>query len=119
MKRAARLRLLVFSAGLLCAQSWDKFSRPPDVANASYGPHERNVVDLWKAKSDKPAPLVVFIHGGGFRAGDKTNLSPVLLDLCLGRGVSVAAINYRLTQQAPYPAAMHDGARSPVPEVEG
>ena len=41
----------------------------PDIANEHYGPHERNVLDLWKAKSDKPTPLVVFIHGGGFRAG--------------------------------------------------
>ncbi len=39
----------------------------PDEENVKYGPHERNVLDLWMAKSDKPAPLVLFIHGGGFR----------------------------------------------------
>ena len=89
-----------------------KLSRPPDLANASYGPHERNVLDLWKARADRPAPLVIFIHGGGFRAGDKSALNPVLLDLCLDAGISVAAINYRLSQHAPYPAPMHDGARA-------
>ena len=41
----------------------------PDLENVSYGPHERNVLDLWKAKSDAPTPLVVYIHGGGFRGG--------------------------------------------------
>ena len=43
----------------------------PTHANVSYGPHERNVLDVWLAKSDKPAPLVVFIHGGGWISGDK------------------------------------------------
>ena len=40
----------------------------PDLVKVHYGDHERQVLDFWKAKSDKPTPLVVFIHGGGFRA---------------------------------------------------
>jgi len=48
----------------------------PDMANVSYGPHERNVMDVWKAKSDQPTPLLVFIHGGGFRRGSKEALQP-------------------------------------------
>jgi acetyl esterase/lipase len=84
----------------------------PDVRDARYGPHERNVLDLWQAKSDRPAPLVVFIHGGGFRGGDKSNLAPALLRRCLEAGLSVAAINYRLSQHAPFPAPMRDGARA-------
>lgn len=84
----------------------------PDVRDAKYGPHERNVLDLWKAKSEKPTPLVVFIHGGGFRAGDKSNLAAGLLARCLDAGISVAAINYRLSHQAPFPAPMHDGGRA-------
>ncbi|HVK14028.1 MAG TPA: alpha/beta hydrolase [Gemmataceae bacterium] len=88
-------------------------SKPkPDVQDAKYGPHERNVLDLWKAKSGKPTPVVVFIHGGGFRAGDKSNLSPGLLARCLEAGISVAAINYRLSHQAPFPAPMLDGGRA-------
>jgi acetyl esterase len=83
-----------------------------DVKDAKYGPHERNVIDLWKAKSDKPTPLVVYIHGGGFRAGDKSSLDPGLLAQCLDAGISVAAINYRFSQHAPYPAPMLDGARA-------
>src|SRR6266513_1497905 len=70
--------------------------RTPDLANLHYGPHERNVLDLWKAKSDQPTPLVVFIHGGGFRGGGKEQLSPALLQGLLERGISVMAINYRL-----------------------
>ncbi len=84
----------------------------PDVSNASYGPHERNVIDLWKAKSAVPTPLVVFIHGGGFRQGDKSNVSEALLRECLPAGISVAAVNYRLSQHAPFPAPMLDSARA-------
>jgi hypothetical protein len=84
----------------------------PDEENVKYGPHERNVLDLWIAKSDKPAPLVLFIHGGGFRNGDKAALSEGNLKTYLDSGFSVAAINYRLTSTAPAPAAYLDCARA-------
>jgi acetyl esterase len=100
----------VSSAAALTA--WAQVKPPPDEANVRYGPYDRNVLDLWKANSDRPTPLVIFIHGGGFRGGDKSNLSPELLGQCLASGISVAAINYRLSSQAPYPAPMHDGARA-------
>ena len=70
------------------------------------------MLDLWKAKSDKPTPLVVHIHGGGFTAGDKTYLAPTLLELCLERGISVATINYRYSTQAPFPAPYMDSVRA-------
>ena len=70
------------------------------------------MLDLWKAKSDKPTPLVVHIHGGGFVAGDKTYLAPALVELCLERGISVATINYRYSTQAPFPAPYMDSVRA-------
>lgn len=90
----------------------DQAKPAPDVRAARYGPHERNVLDVWKAHSDRPTPLVVFIHGGGFRGGSKENLSADLLRRCLQAGISVAAINYRLTDTVPFPAPMLDGARA-------
>lgn len=84
----------------------------PDLENVKYGPHERNVFDLWKAKGEGPRPLVIYYHGGGFRNGDKRTLNPWLLEVLLAKGVSVAAANYRLTDTAPYPAQMHDCARA-------
>ncbi len=106
-----KLLLTALSAAVAFGQAIP-YVHPPDRAGVRYGPHERNVMDIWLARSSTPAPLVVSIHGGGFRGGDKTALNPVLLDLLLERGISVAAINYRYTQQAPYPAPMHDGARA-------
>jgi hypothetical protein len=84
----------------------------PTRANVRYGPHERNVLDLWEAKSSRPTPLIIFIHGGGFIRNDKRAIGATLLDAALKNGISVAAINYRYSTQAPYPAPMMDGARA-------
>lgn len=84
----------------------------PDLANAKYGPHERNVLDLWKAKSAQPTPLLVFIHGGGFHAGSKEALAPYLLNGCLASGISVMSINYRLSPEVSFPAHYTDCARA-------
>lgn len=92
-----------------------EYSRPPDLDNVCYGPHSRNVLDLWKAESDQPTPLVAYFHPGGFGHGDKrgerTGLPPVLLDICLTEGISVAAANYRYSWQAPFPSQLQDSAR--------
>lgn len=85
---------------------------PPDLADFSYGPHPRNVLDLWKAKSGTPTPLVVYIHGGGFRSGDKQSLSAGLLQKLLAAGISVMAVNYRLSPEVSFPAHYLDCARA-------
>src|SRR4051794_18473810 len=113
--RAAISGLLLFALLIAPAhaqQTKERGAKPaPDLADVKYGPHERNVLDLWKAKADRPTPLVVFIHGGGFRAGDKSGVPLPLLRRCLDAGISVASINYRFSQHAPFPAPMLDGAR--------
>jgi acetyl esterase len=83
----------------------------PTFANVAYGPHERNVLDFWQAKSEQPTPVLVSIHGGGFVAGNKS-IQPQLLNACLNSGISVAAINYRYSAQAIAPAPFQDGARA-------
>ncbi|MBW3539276.1 MAG: alpha/beta hydrolase fold domain-containing protein [Planctomycetes bacterium] len=84
----------------------------PTHADVRYGPHERNVFDLYLAESDRPTPLVLYIHGGGFQRGDKRTLNPGEGRAYLGAGWSIAAINYRLTNTAPAPAAYLDCARA-------
>jgi acetyl esterase/lipase len=84
----------------------------PTHANVSYGPDESNTLDFWQAIASPPNPLLVMIHGGGFRAGSKSQLSAGFLQACLRSGISVASIEYRFTQKAPYPAQMLDCARA-------
>jgi acetyl esterase/lipase len=83
----------------------------PTHANVKYGPHARNVMDVWLAKADKPTPVLVSIHGGGFRGGNKT-IGPILLEECLKTGISVVAITYRLSDEAKAPAQFLDSARA-------
>src|SRR5689334_12091608 len=99
-------------ATLLALQAAAEAAPEPDVKNEKYGPHERNVLDLWKAKSEGPTPLVVFIHGGGFLVGHKEYVKAELIRRCRENGISVAAINYRFSSQAPFPAPFHDAARA-------
>ena len=61
---------------------------------------------------DKPTPVLIFFHGGGFLGGNKSNLDANLLDQCIKAGISVASSNYCLSTQAPFPAPMLDGARA-------
>ena len=42
---------------------------PITYENVPYGDHPNQVIDFRKANVEKPAPLVVFIHGGGFTGG--------------------------------------------------
>ncbi len=86
----------------------------PTQANVRYGDHERNVLDFWKAESDKPTPLLFFIHGGGWQNGDKSGISVAPY---LNAGISVVSINYRFVSQAaevkpPVKAPLHDAARA-------
>lgn len=83
----------------------------PTFQNVSYGPHERNVLDVWQAEGDGPRPLLVYIHGGGWVTGDKKQ-PPKARQPFLERGISCAAINYRLTAKVPLPAPVHDAARA-------
>jgi pimeloyl-ACP methyl ester carboxylesterase len=84
----------------------------PTEAKVRYGTHERNLLDFWQARGEAPAPLAIFIHGGGFRTGSKENLPAEALDRLLAAGISVAAINYRFRVDAPLPGAHHDARRA-------
>ena len=82
---------------------------PPTSGNVAYGEHPRQVLDFYKADTKGPAPLVVYIHGGGWVNGDKYGVSAGLLKALRARGISVAAINYRFV-----PQAQEAGVKPPV-----
>jgi acetyl esterase/lipase len=85
----------------------------PTRADVAYGPHARNVLDFWQAKSARPTPVVVFIHGGGFTSGDKSKAGgAAAIQPFLDAGVSFAAINYRYRTSAPIQDVLRDCARA-------
>ena len=63
-------------------------------------------LDLYvPAKADGPLPLVVFVHGGGWRGGDKRNCRALPLT---AHGYAAASVNYRLSGEAAFPAQIYD-----------
>jgi acetyl esterase/lipase len=91
---------------------------PPTQANVKYGTHERQVLDFYQAKSDKPTPVVFAIHGGGWVNGDKGGYAGAAKKYN-DAGISLIAINYRYTTQAaeakiepPVKWPLEDAARS-------
>lgn len=72
---------------------------PPTESDIAYGKHERNRLDLWKAKSRKPSPVLVYIHGGAFRMGDKKMIhAQIPVQDYLDQGVSCISVNYPFMQ---------------------
>lgn len=69
------------------------------------GGGERQQLDLFLPARGTGVPLVVWIHGGAFRMGSKDQNVPLWL---LDEGYAVAAINYRLSDQAVFPAQIED-----------
>lgn len=71
----------------------------------------RQTLDLYvpRINSERPMKLVIFIHGGGWRAGDKSSsLMTYHSESFLKNGVAVASLNYRLYPEATYPEPNED-----------
>ncbi|MFO0809270.1 MAG: alpha/beta hydrolase [Gemmataceae bacterium] len=97
----------------LVAQERPKLpTKPPDgtkiARDIKYVPDagERQTLDLYlPAKSDKPVPLVIYIHGGGWEGGSKNGGTPFMY---LDQGYAVASVNYRLSNLGTFPAQIQD-----------
>ena len=79
-----------------------------------YGDESKNQrLDIFLPEAgDGPFPTLVYIHGGGFAIGDKRDdhLEPYLK--AMDRGWAVAAVEYRLSGEAIFPAAVLDVRRA-------
>jgi acetyl esterase/lipase len=65
-------------------------------------------MDLWLATGEaERAPLVIWIHGGGWQSGTYNNPPPGLQAM-LDAGFAVASVQYRLSGAAIFPAQIHD-----------
>lgn len=70
------------------------------------GGHERQMLDLYLPQNGGDnLPLIIWIHGGAWRAGSKDKCPAARF---ASRGYAVASVNYRLSQHAVFPAQIQD-----------
>ena len=81
-----------------------------NVAYAKESPSQR--LDIYMPKGVSNPPLVVWTHGGGFVFGDENGMrfdeTAKALEVFIKNGIAVASVNYRLAQEAMFPAAGRD-----------
>ncbi|MGB0580199.1 MAG: alpha/beta hydrolase fold domain-containing protein [Limisphaerales bacterium] len=85
----------------------------PAHKNVAYDDdHKSQMLDVYLAKSDKPAPVMVYIHGGGWRGGSKNRIPRFLAQANEAGWLAVISVEYRFTDVAPHPAQVDDCARA-------
>ena len=85
-----------------------------DLTYASLAGYRPLILDLYKpASGAQPRPLVIYLHGGGWQSGHTRHSGafedwPGVLASIAARGYVVASVEYRLSGEAPFPAAVQD-----------
>lgn len=97
--------LSIFFFLISCAsyKSNQKYSVKRDIA---YGDHERHIGDFYKSQ-DSQAPLIIVVHGGGWRGRDKDD-TKLIAESLASHGFNVFNINYRLAPEHKHPAPIDD-----------
>jgi len=83
----------------------------PTHYDVAYGPHPKQLMHVWKAESEKPTPVLLYIHGGGWSGGARLSGLIPLLNPLLEKGISVASVEYRFIAEST--------AEGIVPPVKG
>lgn len=74
--------------------------------------HAAQCLDVYLAESNKPTPAMIYIHGGGWRAGSKKNIPAWLRTFVADGQLSVVSVEYRFTDVATHPAQVNDCLRA-------
>lgn len=100
----------------IASQSSAAPPKPPDAVEAKRDINyagdtsTAHMLDLYLPKKslEKPRPLIVFIHGGGWQEGDKDGIIGLLFAMIQDGAFVGASINYRLSGEAKWPAQIYD-----------
>ncbi|MEE2639472.1 MAG: alpha/beta fold hydrolase [Planctomycetota bacterium] len=91
----------------LSAATRESLNASPGVTYARYGNRSLEM-DLFRPRTAwGPLPAILCIHGGGWAKGNRASHAP-LAQAIASRGYVAATISYRLSGEAPFPAALHD-----------
>ena len=95
MSRVALFVFLLGSAAMAEIRADIEYARVGDDALT---------LDLHRPREANP-PLLVYVHGGAWRAGSKADVPIAKL---LDHGYAIASVDYRLSTRAAFPAQIHD-----------
>jgi len=86
--------------------------RVPDIVYGEVPGYRPLELDLYLPEAAGPVPVIVHVHGGGWRRGSRRHPLPALgadfYDRLAAQGFAVAAIDYRLSGEARFPAPLDD-----------
>ena len=119
---ADRCRLMLFAALLLLMPSGRAWSQPPQKSGPPENVTVQRDVEYGKAgdralkldiirpkqPGDAPLPVIVFIHGGAWREGNKSGGVGQLVPFAASGNYFCASVGYRLSREATWPAQIHD-----------
>jgi triacylglycerol lipase len=82
------------------------------IRDFEYGPHERHRLDMFRKRDMKGAPVLVYVHGGGFVMGDKRSAETPFYDnigtFAAQQGFIGITMTYRLAPAHRFPAGVED-----------
>ena len=79
-----------------------------DLEYASVGDVSLRLDLYTPAAAESPLPALLWLHGGAWAVGDKSDMAVERLLPLVAHGLAVASANYRLVSQATWPAQLHD-----------
>jgi len=91
---------------IVIKQQHQEVDEVKDVLYRKAGSRELHI-DAFYSKSKVANPAVIMIHGGGWKSGNKSHLEPMAIEIA-SKGYSCFAVEYRLSPEAKYPAAIFD-----------
>jgi arylformamidase len=99
-RRGIHCALLPIVAASLVAASAEAQSAAatPPAQEIAYGAHRLQKLDFWRGR-DGNAPLLLFVHGGGWQDGDKEWIGEATLAHYSSNGFAYASTNYRLVPE--------------------
>lgn len=74
--------------------------------------HKSQMLDFYPAKTKESAPVIIHIHGGGWRGGSKKRVPPFVARANAEGWLAVVSVEYRFTDVATHPAQVDDCARA-------
>jgi len=80
-----------------------------ETTDIRYAPGDLHELDIYAPQADRPAPVVVFIYGGGWKDGNKAEYRFVAAALA-ARGFLTVVPDYRLFPEVRFPAFLQDNA---------